>query len=173
LTDALLILEEYGKPKPKVEKTSSRILVMGTDCYGFDIDGFLRRIEPAYRAVKGLPADLRGFGEQYLDLFGAGIMAEAFVSKVTMPPLCTPEEEKLRNVLAAIGGEDGLRSYGSAWGELRDALYIHPTPYDLTRQVLLKVEEMKGFHDPQGCIDWMDRQAGGKDLSERDRAKKN
>jgi hypothetical protein len=145
---------------------------MATD-YGFDIDGFLKRIEPAYRAVGKLPADLRGFGEQYLDLFGAGIMAEAFVAKVSMPPLCTPEKEKLGDVLSAIGGEDGLTSYGSAWCELRDALIIHPTPYDLTKQVLLKVEEMKGFNDPGECIDWMDKSVGGKALSSRDTVRKN
>jgi hypothetical protein len=172
LTDALLILEEIGKRKLKVEKGSSRIIVMATD-YGFDMDGFLKRIEPAYRAVKGLPADMRGYGEQYLDLLGAGILSEAFIAKVDMPSLYTPENEKLGNVLAAIGGEEGLRSYSSAWSGLRDTLTIHPTPYDLMKEVLFKVEEMKGINDPGECISWMDKSAGGKTLSERDRAKKN
>jgi hypothetical protein len=146
---------------------------MGTGCYGFDIDGFLKRIEPAYRAVGSLPAGLRGLGQNYLDLFGAIILSEAFVAKGSMPPFYTQEKEKLEKVLSAIGGEDGLSDYDSAWCGLRDALSIHPTPYDLMKEVLRKVEEMKGINDPGECVEWMDRSAVGKVLSYRDRTRKN
>ena len=158
----------------KVEKGSVHILNMEKS-YGFDFDGFLKRIEPAYRAVKGLPEDLRGFGEGYLDLLGASILAEAFVQDVRMPALCTDTlgKEKLGKVMDAIGGEDGLVNYICGWVGLKDAISLNTEPYDLVRQALFRVEEMKGINDPAKCVGYMDRNAEGRKLSERDRANKN